>query len=246
MDYKKRVNSHRPHRLFAQRANRLFLATENNYVMFGVDCNSRNEEGETVLQRLLDTLAHSDVVLYQDTKDVEQLSPASRLASIQNVYTTCEEYLQKPTWVLDIGSGFGYGVAFFATMGVPVIGVEKIAHKAIQGIKLFETLGLKMKIASSLEFSLIPSILLEDCKKLEEERVADLITMFYLSGELVRDPDTFIICKRLLKEGGAMLLSTEASITEVRHVITQIPVPFDTVELFEIEGSFEKTAILLS
>lgn len=73
--------------------------------------------------------------------------------------------------------------------------------------------------------------------------------MFYLSGELIVNPETFVICRKLLKKDGKILLSTEANRKTIEEFIKteKVKLPSDFIfEIIDIPDNFEKTAILLS
>ena len=129
-----------------------------------------------------------------------------------------------------------------------VLGVENVENKISQGIELFESVGIALNRADTLEVGTRPAVLHEDCRFLHIEAsggVADLITIFYLSGEMIADPRTLQTCGKLLREGGQILLSTEVGKNIVQQHLSAMEVHF-RVKILEVPKNFEQTAIILS
>ncbi len=192
---------------------------------------------------MIDGLSKSPVTLRQDTQDIAQLDPVSRMRSIDRVWTVCCQKLGQPSCVLDAGAGFGYGTAYLALQSLSVVGVEVVHHKISQGINLFKGIGFHISMTEQMSWNCSPAMYQGDIRSLTMVAVADLITMFYLSNALISDPATFLVCKSMLRKGGRMLLSTQAPASVVRARLVELNPPFQT-EVIEIPGNFEQTAII--
>lgn len=198
-----------------------------------------------MLCHILEELKKREPSLYQDTNDQAQLDPVARLLSIDSVWKSCSHLLGRPQQVLDVGSGFGYGVVYLALQSISVLGIENVGHKIDQGVRMFDDVGFCLERANTVQIKKEPSIFQGDFTLLQEQNVADLITMFYLSEALIISPETFTVCRQLLRKEGMILLSTQASIDVVRERLKSFPL-FFKVNLIEIQGNFEQTVIILT
>ncbi len=132
---------------------------------------------------------------------------------------------------------------------IQAIGVENVYSKNEQALELFHEVGIILNKVNKIDFSKSPAILWSNFIKLRSQEVTDLITMFYVSGELAINPTTFHICKRLLKKEGKIILSTEADKAAVEDIINKggfvLPDGF-SYEIIDVPNNFEKTVIILS
>ncbi len=184
--------------------------------------------------------------LEQGTKDTVQLNPVERLNSITKVWDTCKNKIGNPALALDVGSGFGYGTVFLESQNIKTIGIENVGKKIKQGQELFRLIGLDIPDINKLDFSKHPAFYEGDINAINDDIQVDLITLFYLSLEMVSRMKTFETLQKLLKKDGTVLLATEANIEDVQAVLKSnfIPVSFSH-EIIEVPDNFEKTAILL-
>ena len=206
-------------------------------------------EAELKIDSLLDQLKTVDIDLEQKTSDTEQLDPYQRMLSIKNVWETVKDKLHNPETALDVGSGFGYGTVMLDTQGIQTVGIENVPAKNQQAIELFEQLGVALKEIDKIDFENSPAILEADFNKLSDQEVTDLITMFYLSGELISNQETMKTCEKLLKTNGQMILSTEADRATVEATISSgsLKLPANlSWEIIDVPNNFEKTIILLT
>lgn len=201
------------------------------------------------LERIIHALSDkSDFpLLRQDTRDIEQLKPIDRLRSIQNVWVTQSESFRRVKTAIDAGSGFGYGVIFLDTVGIKAIGVENVRHKITQGIALFTEAGVSLREVTTVDFSRAPALLFSDFVSLPADTPkVDLVTLFYLSGEMVANSAVIEKCRTLLTEGGKLLMSTEAPVDQVLERLQQQPIPSASVIVNEVKNNFEKTVITVT
>lgn len=198
------------------------------------------------VQEVIKKLSTISFKLEQDTEDTAQLNPIERLNSISKVWGTCKDKIGKPDSALDVGSGFGYGVVFLEGKNIKTIGIENVSKKIKQGQDLFKLIGINIPNTTKLDFVKHPAFLEGDITTLSNGVQVDLITLFYLSLQMVSSPETFQTLQKLLKKDGTILLSTEASVQEVQAFLenSQIPISF-TYEIIEVTNNFEKTTILL-
>ncbi|MDD4610529.1 MAG: hypothetical protein PHU73_01040 [Patescibacteria group bacterium] len=187
--------------------------------------------------------------LHQETTDKAQLNPIKRLSSIQNVWKAVKTKLGNPKTALDVGSGFAYGTIFLDKQNIKTVGIEKVRSKNTQAIELFRKLGIILNKVDEIDFTKSPAILEADFNSLQSQEVADLITMFYLSGELVTNQQTFKVCEKLLKKDGKIVLSTEADRKTIESIIGngnfKLPSGF-SFEIIDVPNNFEKTVIILN
>ena len=203
----------------------------------------------SVLNELIERVKMKSFQLYQETSDTLQLDPIWRLTSISNVLEHTEHLIDNPKYALDVGSGFGYWTVFLSLMGIHTIGIENIDFKIKQWISMFNSIWIKINQVLNLNFDNYPAILNWDLNKLSTDiATTELITMFYLSEELVTNPKTFKTCKKLLNPNWNILLSTEVSKEKVMSFINSGKVNFDgfNYKIIEIPNNTEKTAIILS
>jgi len=207
------------------------------------------EYQKTKVDDLIEKLKSIDFHLLQETADKAQLNPQERLTSIMNVWAVAKTKLGNPKTALDVGSGFAYGTVFLDMNNIKAIGIENVHSKNVQAIELFRKIGITLNKIKEVDFSKSPAILETDFTTLQFQEVADLITMFYLSGELVINPQTFQICEKLLKKNGKIMLSTEADRTTVEKIIIngnfKLPSNF-SLEIIDVPNNFEKTIIILN
>ncbi|KKP33161.1 MAG: hypothetical protein UR23_C0049G0003 [Candidatus Roizmanbacteria bacterium GW2011_GWA2_32_13] len=200
------------------------------------------------INELLKKLDSVDFDLHQETADKAQLNPQERLTSIQNVWNIAKKRLNNPKTALDVGSGFAYGAVFLNMNNIKTVGIENVHTKNSQAQELFRKLGVTLNEVNEVDFSKSPAILETDFNKMEANEVTDLITMFYLSGELVINPQTFQVCEKLLKKDGCIVLSTEADRATIEKIINdghfQLPSCF-SIEIIDVPNNFEKTIIIL-
>jgi SAM-dependent methyltransferase len=198
------------------------------------------------IQEVIEKLSMTSFKLEQDTQDTAQLNPVERLNSINKVWKTCKNKIGNPTLALDVGSGFGYGIVFLEGHNIKTIGIENIGKKIKQGQDLFKLVGINIQNVTKLDFSQHPAFLEGDITTLSNGVQVDLITLFYLSLQMVSQPGTFQTLQKLLKKHGTVLLSTNASIQEVKAFLGNSPILLSfTYEIIEVPDNFEKTAILL-
>ena len=176
-------------------------------------------------QEIIKNLTTVSFKLEQGTEDTAQLNPVERLSSISKVWEACKDKIGNPTSALDVGSGFGYGVVFLEGHNIKTIGIENISKKIKQGQDLFKLIGIDISNTTKLDFSRHPAFLEGDITTLFNGVQVDLITLFYLSLEMVSQPETFQTLQKLLKKDGIVLLSTEASIQEVQAFLENSPIP---------------------
>ncbi|OGY93841.1 MAG: hypothetical protein A2406_00620 [Candidatus Komeilibacteria bacterium RIFOXYC1_FULL_37_11] len=206
-------------------------------------------EAELKIDSLLEKLKTVDIDLEQETADQEQLNPYERMLSIRNVWETIKDKLHNPETALDVGSGFGYGTVMLDAQGIKTVGIENVPAKNEQALELFNQLDITLKEIDKIDFENSPAILETDFNKLSDQEVTDLITMFYLSGELISNPETLKTCEKLLKTNGQMILSTEADRAHVEEILAsgnlKLPTNFSW-EIIDVPNNFEKTIILLT
>jgi len=207
------------------------------------------EHQKQKVDELIEKLGLIDIRLQQKTADKEQLNPQERMISIKNVWDVVKTKLNNPETALDVGSGFAYGTVFLDMNDIQAIGVENVYSKNEQALELFHEVGIILNKVNKIDFSKSPAILWSNFIKLRSQEVTDLITMFYVSGELAINPTTFHICKRLLKKEGKIILSTEADKAAVEDIINKggfvLPDGF-SYEIIDVPNNFEKTVIILS
>lgn len=202
------------------------------------------EQSRIFLQEILSRLEAVKCELHQDTNDVAQLNPCERLTSIQKVWDSCKGELGEVHDAIDAGSGFGYGTVFLETEGINTIGVENVGKKIQQGQELFQGAGITIPKIDKLDFNQAPAFIESDFNSIEGDSSADLISMFYLSLKMIDEKATFETCKRLLKEGGKLLLSTQAPAKEVAAWAEANAVNF-SYKIIEVPGNFEQTAVII-
>lgn len=198
-------------------------------------------------QEVIERLSSVSLELEQDTEDRAQLNPAERLSSISKVWETCRERIGNPTSAIDVGSGFGYGVVFLEGQNIKAVGIENVGKKIEQGQELFRRIGVNITNIGKIDFEQHPAFYEGDINEVVDNGVrVDLITIFYLSLEMVSKPETFQILHRLLEKDGKILLSTEASVEEVKLFLENSPIKDSfNYEILEVPDNFEKTAIIL-
>ncbi|MBT4209432.1 MAG: hypothetical protein HOE19_00715 [Candidatus Komeilibacteria bacterium] len=213
------------------------------------DIPRQKSEAELKVDALLEKLKTLDIDLEHETDDQEQLKPSERIESIYNVWLAIKDRLNNPETALDVGSGFGYGVAVLDTKNIKTIGIENVPAKNKQALALFDQLDVALNEIDEIDFENSPAIMEAEFDQLDQEEVADLITMFYLSQELITKPETFEICQKLLKKDGQMVLATEADRASVEQIIASgaINLPAGlSYEIIDLPGNFEQTIILLN
>ena len=213
------------------------------------DIPRQKSEAELKVDALLEKLKTLDIDLEHETDDQEQLKPSERIESIYNVWLAIKDRLNNPETALDVGSGFGYGVAVLDTKNIKTIGIENVPAKIKQALALFDQLDVALNEIDEIDFENSPAIMEAEFDQLDQEEVADLITMFYLSQELITKPETFEICQKLLKKDGQMVLATEADRASVEQIIASgaINLPAGlSYEIIDLPGNFEQTIILLN
>jgi len=206
------------------------------------------ERQKTKTDELIEKIGSTDFQLHQETADKEQLNPKKRLISIQNVWDVAKSKIGNPKTALDVGAGFAYGTVFLDINGIKTVGIENVHAKNSQALELFRKLGITIHEVNEIDFSKSPAILEADFSTMQAHEIADLITMFYLSGELVSNPQTFQVCEKLLKQDGNVILSTEVDKETVEKMISeghfQLPSGF-SLEIIDVPNNFEKTIIIL-
>ncbi|MFA6307360.1 MAG: methyltransferase domain-containing protein [Patescibacteria group bacterium] len=211
--------------------------------------NQHTESPNTKIDELLKKLADLDIHLEQETADTEQLSPQERIKSIKNVWDAIKAKLDNPETALDVGSGFGYGTVVLDMEGIKTVGIESVPIKNQQAVALFQKVDIILHEIDEIDFEKSPAILEADFNKLDEKEIVDLITMFYLSEELVSKEKTFQMCEQLLKKNGQIVLATEADRATVETIISsgniKLPANF-SVEIIDLPNNFEKTVIILT
>lgn len=206
------------------------------------------ERQKTKTDELIEEMGSTDFQLHQETADKEQLNPKERLISIKNVWDSVKSKIGNPKTALDVGAGFAYGTVFLDMNGIKTVGIENVHTKNSQALELFRKLGVTLNEVNEIDFNKSPAILEADFNTMQAREIADLIMMFYLSGELVSNPQTFQVCEKLLKQDGNVILSTEADRATVEKIIDdghfQLPSGFSS-EIIDVPNNFEKTIILL-
>lgn len=189
-----------------------------------------------------------EIKLWQDTEDTEQLNPVGRLRSIESVWKSCQQFLNDPKTAIDLGSGFAYGLVYMETIGIKVVGIESVKHKIDQAVNLFEKSPIPLKKSESINLQETPAIVHGDVMDVDirEEDKVDLVTAFYLSGEMVNNPLFLSKAKSFLKNGGKILLSTQVSNEEVTEWLNRNQIKDKQVQVIDVPNNFEGTAILLS
>jgi hypothetical protein len=192
---------------------------------------------------LIEKIRKKTFSLYQNTSDTAQLSPIERLNSIKKVWDFISNKLGNIQTALDVWSGFWYGIKFLSMNWIRVIGVENVWIKVMQSLELFDDL---LQI-NTLDFDKSPAIFETNFSKLKDENVVDIITMFYLSIELISISNTFEVCKKILKQKWKILLTTQANKNEVEEYMKGINLKtfWFSIEIIDIPNNFERTAILL-
>jgi len=143
------------------------------------------------IEELLEKTVKIKTNLFQETKDKEQLNPQKRLVSINNVLNAVKGKLGRPKTAINIGSGFAYETVLLHIKGIKAVGIEKVHLKNIQALTLFHRLEILLVQTEELDFSKSPAILEADFHKMRfDKQKVDLITMFYLSKELIMNPET--------------------------------------------------------
>lgn len=206
------------------------------------------ERRKTKVDEFIKKMESTDFQLHQETTDEAQLNPQERLTSIKNVWDAVKTKLGDPKTALDVGAGFAYGTVFLDMNGIKTIGIESVNAKNSQAIELFRKLGVTLNKVNEVDFSKSPAIFETDFNKMRAHEIADLITMFYLSGELVTNPRTFQSCEKLLKKDGKVVLSTEADRETIEKIISDEGVKLASgfsFEIIDVPNNFEKTIILL-
>ena len=152
----------------------------------------------------------------------------------------------KPKIAIDAGSGFGYGTVFLHTVGIRAIGIDKVEHKITQGSNLFKRIGLSIPTISKVDFSQTPAVFDSNFVSLPDDTPkVDLITMFYLSGEMLFNSAVIEKCRALLNKGGKLMMSTHVATAEAREVFSKLAIAPASVAINEIEDNFERTAIII-
>lgn len=208
------------------------------------------ERQKTKTDELIEKIESTVFQLHQETADKQQLNPKERLISIQNVWDVVKSKIGNPKTALDVGAGFAYGTVFLDINGIKTVGIENVHTKNSQALELFRKLSITLHKVNEIDFSKSPAIFEANFTAMQTQacEVTDLITMFYLSGELVSNPQTFQVCEKLLKQSGNIILSTEVSKEKVEKIINeghfQLPSGFSS-EIIHVPDNFEKTIILL-
>lgn len=206
----------------------------------------KNTKLEAVYLHLQDL--GNEVKLWQDTKDVEQLNPIGRLRSIESVWKACQQFLNNPKTAIDLGTGFAYGLVYMETIGLKAVGIESVKHKINQAISLFNESPVSLKESATFDLQDTPTIVHGDVMDVEiaEENKVDLVTAFYLSGEMVNNPLFLTKVKSFLKDGGKVLLSTHVSIEELIEWLTRNQIKDEQVKVVKVPSNFEEIAVILS
>lgn len=206
------------------------------------------ERPKTKVDEFIEKIDPANFHLHQETADKAQLNPKERLISIKNVWDAVKSRIGNPKTALDVGAGFAYGAVFLDMNGVKTVGVENVHTKNLQALELFRKLGVTLNEVNEIDYSKSPAIFEADFNAIQACEITDLITMFYLSGELVSNPQTFQVCEKLLKQNGNIVLSTEANRAIVEKIINdghfQLPSGFSS-EIIDVPNNFEKTIIIL-
>lgn len=189
-----------------------------------------------------------EFILSQNTHDLEQLKPLARMQSIAKVWEAVVKEFGAIETAIDIGSGFGYGAVFLALQGIKVLGIENIAAKIRQAQALFKRLGVNISLCDGFGFSNSPALMHADILTVQTTVKVDLLSMFYVSAELIAHPKLLEQSVKLLKPGGRICISTEADVETVRHIINSLP--YDITQYFELKymalpGNFEQSVLLL-
>ncbi|MBI4652901.1 hypothetical protein HY750_01475 [Candidatus Kuenenbacteria bacterium] len=171
---------------------------------------------KTKVDELIERMKSIDFHLHQETADKLQLNLQERLVSIQNIWNAVKLKIGDPKTALDVGAGFAYGTVFLDMNGIKTVGIKNVHAKNTQAFKLFRKLGVTINKVNKVDFSKSPAIFETDFNEMQGNEVADLITMFYLSGELVMNPKTLQVCEKLLKKDGRCMFSTEANRSTIK------------------------------
>lgn len=205
------------------------------------------------IDSLINNLVNKDFHLHQETEDKYQLNPTERLKSIDMVYQTIKDKLGNPQTALDVGSGFGFGIVYLQMNNIQTIGIENVHIKNEQAINMFGSIGVKITNAdeNTLDFSKTPAICETNFSSLKKDSLTkklDLITMFFVSGQMFAQPQICENCKSLIGENGKILVTSEVTRSEAEDFLKKYSfwVDYFDCEIIDIPNNFEKIAMILS
>lgn len=200
------------------------------------------------INNLVQKIANLITNLYQETDDIAQLNPNARIKSIINIWNSISDKLWPIRNAIDIWSGFWYWVILLSTLWIDTLWVEKVKIKNEQWAQLLKRLWFISNRSS--KWWVYPYIYESDFFDLWNyvNYNVDLLTMFYVSGELLFTKWFLAKCYSLLNESWKLLISTHMEIEEIKEAINQLNPEKEwfSVEIFSIEWNFERYVVLLS
>ncbi|MEM4325895.1 MAG: class I SAM-dependent methyltransferase [Candidatus Pacearchaeota archaeon] len=163
------------------------------------------------IYNLLESMKNTHNNFSKFTLDINQKKPALRVLSILEIMKNLG--IPRNKFILDFGTGFGYGAVVLSFYNNNVVGVEINRKKLREGVRYWKKLGINCNIIKG--FSDIKGrglyFLERDCANLEDfpAESIDLITAFYVSGYMFKGKSVFKNVGRVLKRGGQLIISTE-------------------------------------